>query len=281
MKGESGPWHPPSEVLEKRNGIWMPHSVSAVSYPDEGNALCFQVEAESFWFAHRNDCIGAVMKSFPPSGMVYDVGGGNGFVALELQKRGVDVALVEPGIGAVNAADRGVENVIQATLDGAGLRPGSLPSAAAFDVIEHVEDDVAFLSTIRRMLTPRGRFYCTVPAGQRLWSDEDIYAGHFRRYSTDTLSKALIEAGFRVEFITAIFGWLVPVVALLRVLPFRLRGNKASELGDAGHVKSDHTLPAFMKSAVQCFNARELVRINETQTASWGTSLLCVAGLQE
>lgn len=50
------------------DGIWYPTNSAdeAVSYPTDGNALCFQVEDSSFWFKHRNACITTLVKAFPP-----------------------------------------------------------------------------------------------------------------------------------------------------------------------------------------------------------------------
>ena len=66
------------------DGLWWPRTRSRVDYPDEGNAFCFQVEDHSFWFQHRNACILAVMSRYPPGGTLFDIGGGNGFVARAL-----------------------------------------------------------------------------------------------------------------------------------------------------------------------------------------------------
>jgi SAM-dependent methyltransferase len=270
-------WRPPSTQLECRDGIWSPRAVSAVSYPDEGNEVCFQVEDASYWFAHRNECIMEALRQFPASGMIYDIGGGNGFVALGLQNAGVSVALLEPGSGAVNAKKRGLQNIIHGTLEDAGFAHGSLPAAGAFDVVEHIEDDVGFLSRIRELLQPGGRFYCTVPASQALWSDEDIHAGHFRRYSVRTLEDALRRAGLVVEFVTPFFMWLMPLVFLMRSVPFRIRGNRAAERGGTTAVKNDHILPGFMLPMTRRLHAWELSRLRQARAIPSGTSLLAVA----
>ena len=61
------------------DGVWRPPGNSAVSYPDEGHDSCHGVEDDSFWFAHRNRCIAAMVENFPPPpGLAFaDVGGGN------------------------------------------------------------------------------------------------------------------------------------------------------------------------------------------------------------
>lgn len=270
-------WKPSSDSLQFLNGIWQPSNISSVSYPIAGNEVCFQVEDSSYWFAHRNQCILEVVRQFSPAGTIYDIGGGNGFVALGLQDAGWDVALVEPGQGALNASRRGLNQVVWAALEDTGFKVGSLPAAAAFDVIEHIENDVDFLTTIRSLLQPGGRFYCTVPSVNALWSDEDVHAGHFRRYSRAVLSDTLKKAGLEVEFITPFFVWLTLPVFLLRALPFRLWGGKAEKRGTAAAVQSDHRLPPALATPVCRLHRWELSRLRLRRVLPFGTSLLCVA----
>ncbi|HEX3866389.1 MAG TPA: hypothetical protein VHV78_06525, partial [Gemmatimonadaceae bacterium] len=80
------------------DSIWIGDDSTKLSYPDHGNQMCFQVEDTSFWFRHRNRCIVEMLRRLPPSGTVFDVGGGNGFVTAGLLKAGFDSILVEPGV---------------------------------------------------------------------------------------------------------------------------------------------------------------------------------------
>ena len=268
-------WTPPSQALQLHDGIWHPAQISTVSYPEDGNDACYQIEEGSYWFAHRNECILNVMQQFPPGGEVYDIGGGNGFVSLAMQNAGVDSVVVEPGNGARNAARRGVSRVVQAALEDTGFQPGSLPAAGAFDVVEHIEDDLAFLRAIHRFLRPGGRFYGTVPALQALWSDEDAHAGHFRRHDRRGFATRLQQAGFEVEFVAYFFSWLVLPVFLLRALPFRLRGPAAKPTLDS--VKRDHTLPSLAAGIVSFFHGWELDSLRRRCSPPTGSSLIFCA----
>jgi hypothetical protein len=51
------------------------------------------------------------------------------------------------------------------------------------EVLEEIGDGSRFARKIRRCLVPGGRVYLTVPAGNWVWSDDDVQAGHFRRYT--------------------------------------------------------------------------------------------------
>ena len=270
-------WRPPSDHLRLRDGLWRAESVSPVAYPEAGNEICYQVEDESYWFRHRMDCIRAVVRQFPPAGTLYDIGGGNGYVAAALQAENWNVALVEPGNGARNALRRGVGQVIWATLEDARLYPQSLPAAGAFDVLEHISDDLAFLRRIRASLRPGGRFYCTVPAFPALWSDEDVHAGHSRRYTRQTIIQTLNTAGFTVEFSSYFFAWLTLPVFLLRALPTRLRLGNKTAVRTSETLRADHHLPALLSGLVGHAHEWELARLRARRPLPFGSSLLCVA----
>lgn len=159
--------------------------------------------------------------------MLFDIGGGNGYVAQDIQQVGIPVALVEPGPqGIANAHRRGVQTLICSTLEAAGFQPSSLPAVGLFDVLEHIQDEVGFLHRLFDLMQPGGRIYLTVPAYSWLWSADDDYAGHFRRYTARLLRARLEKAGFRVELATYMF-WMLPLpILLLRALPTRLRLRK-------------------------------------------------------
>ncbi len=171
------------------DGIWYSSNTEDISYPSDGNDACFAIEENSFWFKHRNNCIASVVKSYPPksNGTIFDIGGGNGFVSLGLANSGFNVVLVEPGkFGASNTKKRGLSNVICATTDTAKFNPHSLPAVGLFDVMEHIEDDLNFLKSIKELMKKNARLYVTVPSYSFLWSAEDVFAGHFRRYDLGT-----------------------------------------------------------------------------------------------
>jgi SAM-dependent methyltransferase len=202
------------------DGIWYARDREAISYPEEGNAACFEFEDQSFWFAHRGACLTAVVRRFPPIGALFDVGGGNGFVARTLMDAGFPTVLVEPGeVGARNARRRGLPAVICATLAAAKFTSGTLPAVGLFDVLEHLDNDADFLAEIHRCLVPGGRLYLTVPAFSWLWSDADVDAGHFRRCTLGGWQKRVEMAGFTTVFSSYFFSLLPLPLLALRVLP--------------------------------------------------------------
>lgn len=259
------------------NGIWVARTESAISYPEIGNESCFAIEDSSFWFRHRNDCILHGIRRYPPPGLFFDVGGGNGFVARRIQDEGREVVLVEPGAtGVRNAVLRGIKNVVRSTLQDADFHEKSLPAVGLFDVLEHIEKDVATLADINRLLTANGRLYITVPAFRFLWSQEDKEAGHWRRYTVEELVSKVEATGYRVELATYFFSFLVVPIWLLRVLPSRVglgRKKMKNDIVPTDHIPQNALIRKFLEMSMR----RELARLVAGRPPRFGASCLLVA----
>jgi SAM-dependent methyltransferase len=257
-------------------GYWVTEGSSALSYPEEGNNLYFALEDDSFWFRHRNHVIIAVMRQFAPPGPLFDIGGGNGYVAFGIERAGFPTVLVEPGrAGAENACRRGLRHVICATTEEAGFVPGTMDAVGLFDVLEHIRDDVVFLASLRRLMRSGARIYLTVPAFQLLWSREDEFAGHYRRYTSSALAKVLQAAGFAVEYLTYFF-WFLPLpVLLLRSIPSRFgwRGHPSPQSARREHSASGGLAGWLVERALSC----ELAWLARGRTLPFGGSCLAVA----
>lgn len=271
---ELGPWA--RGLLLSGDGLWRATGcASPVSYPEGGHDVCARLEATSFWFSHRNDCLLRLLRHFPPPGLLFDVGGGNGFVAQALAGHGFPTVLVEPGeTGARNARGRGIATVICAGFEEADFPDRSLPAVGLFDVVEHVRAEQGFLRAVRAKLAPTARLYLTVPAYGWLWSDADDHAGHYRRYTRRGLVRALGAAGFRVEFASYFFSFLVLPVLLGRALPYRV-GRRVEPRPE--REEGEHAPRAGLSgAAIRLLRQWELHRIGVTPLP-FGSSCLVVA----
>ena len=253
---------------------WELPAASGVSFPESGHAALVQIEEDSYWFNHRNNVIAAAVRNFPPNGPIFDIGGGNGYVSLGLARAGFDCVVVEPGpSGAANAAARGFP-VIAAPFQDLIIGDATLSAAGLFDVLEHIEDDAAALANLHRVLKPGGRLYLAVPAHQLLWSDEDVFAGHFRRYSLSDLRRRVEKAGFTVEYGSYFFAALLAPIFLLRALPARLGlGRKPGRDGAA----RDHALPAGIRGIFEASFSRELKNFSAGEESTFGASCFLIA----
>jgi SAM-dependent methyltransferase len=258
--------------------IWVSPKISKVAFPDDGHQECNFVEAESFWFKHRNDSLISVMEKFPPDGAIFDIGAGNGYVAQALKIKGFDAVAVEPGLtGARNAKSKGL-TVICSTLEDAGFFSNSMDAIGLFDVLEHIEDDLQFLSKLKELLKKNGRLYITVPAYKFLWSTEDEITGHFRRYTLNNLKKGLSFLGYKVEYSTYFFSFLPLPIFLLRTIPSKLGWRQE---GNLETTEREHKVNQGLgRSLLEIYLSLELKLIGKQKFIPFGGSCLVVAKKQ-
>lgn len=97
------------------------------------------------------------------------------------------------------------------------------------NVLEHIEDDVSALQSIKKIIKPGGRLAIYVPALPILFSDLDRKVGHFRRYRRKELISKVGGAGFKVEqcFYSDSLG-VIASLALI-VLGFRNKSGLGSK----------------------------------------------------
>lgn len=132
-------------------------------------------------------------------------------------------------------------------------------SIICLNVLEHVEDDLASLRAMRRILSPGGRLILLVPALPALYGTMDKALGHHRRYKRADLVSLLLATGFTVAHVEyfnlgGVPGWwfagrvlrrptipagslklydvLVPLFRLERFLPWRV-GQSLIAIGAA------------------------------------------------
>lgn len=99
---------------------------------------------------------------------------------------------------------------------------------ALLDVVEHVEDDRAFLSEIIATMDPGSLLVVTVPALPILWSSWDEDLGHFRRYTRASMARLATALPIDVLEISYLFPELVPPGLVRKSLRALSKSSKAS-----------------------------------------------------
>jgi SAM-dependent methyltransferase len=92
-------------------------------------------------------------------------------------------------------------------------------AVVAYNVLEHIPDDVAALQAFAGLLRPGGAVVLIVPAFPSAMSRFDLAIGHQRRYRRRSLRAAAEQAGLRVEVLhhvncIGLLGWYIAVKAL-------------------------------------------------------------------
>lgn len=233
-----------TNIIPLGKGLWKTQVSGDVSYTHNGHELIKDKEQNSFWFFHRRQCLERIIENYPVK-KALDIGGGNGQFSKYLQSIGIKTVLLEPGNnGAKNAVDNGVLNVINGTLRDACFKESTIQSAFLLDVLEHIEDDEAFLSEIYRILEPGGKLILTVPALQFLFSDFDLEVGHYRRYTLRELNEKLIKSGFLVDYKTYFFSLLPIPVFIGRFVINRFK--KKDHRKSTGHISKSGMFGRFL-----------------------------------
>lgn len=193
-------------------------------------------EAEhSWWYKGRALAIRATLVRSHVATTVesaLDFGAGFGGMYAELARLSQRVYAFEPDAGArTTAAQQGYVSSYTTAAEALSKQYGLI---GLFDVIEHIEDDTAFLTSLRDALIQGGLLAITVPAFQFLWSEHDVEHQHFRRYNKRSLSKLLLGAGYEILAISYWNTLLFLPAALVRLLG----RSGSSALGFSGFINT-------------------------------------------
>lgn len=192
-----------------------------------------EIEARHWWFAGRRAILAALLSrlKLPSDAAVLEVGSGTG--------GNLDMLSAFGRVRAIEMNDKARE-IARAKTGGrheilAGHCPDNLPIAPAscdliclFDVLEHIEDDVATLATLKRLLKPDGYLVIMVPAHPSLYGPHDVFLHHKRRYRAAELRQKLTGAGFRIERLTYLNMFLFPLAAAARLKDKLTRATQAT-----------------------------------------------------
>jgi len=248
------------------------------SYDPAWFAPLAAVEDRHFWFRARNRVIralaGGLTAGLAPGYWILEVGCGTGSllpVLAEACPGGVVVGADLFGESLTFARRRARCPVVAADIGSLPFRPG-FALIGLFDVLEHLEDDVAVLGSLRRLLAPEGALLLTVPAHPSLWSYFDEAARHRRRYEAGELEQKLARAGYRIEYLTPFMSSIFPLLWLGRRLAPRLGRRSASEL-----VHQELRVTPVLNELLGWMLAPEAAFIARRRRLPVGTSLAAVA----
>src|SRR5207248_2744355 len=192
--------------------------------------ITYEMEGKHWWFVGRRKIIesfvekvcGHIGKRRP---RILDVGCGTGANLQMLANYGVAEGVDISPEALEFCRTRGLSKVKLGPAEALPFEDGAFDLVTGLDVVEHLDDDVAGLREMRRVLRPGGRVLLFVPAFMFLWGVQDDVSHHRRRYTLSSLRRVMTEAGFEVERATyANITFFAPILAgraLMRVTGLR------------------------------------------------------------
>ena len=234
--------------------------------------IMFRVEQSHWWYTGRRKILSEFVEEIcrqvtDRRPKILDVGCGTGANLLMLSKygeaEGVDIS--EDALSFCR--ERGLDKVRLGAGEELPYEDGTFDLVTALDVVEHMDDDLAGLREMRRVLRPGGRALLFVPTFMFLWGLQDDVSNHRRRYRLPELRRVLEQAGFEIERTTyANITFFLPILLVRKLM--RLTGIK-TETENSINVSALNGVLGRVLGAESWF----LKRMN----LPFGVSGLCVA----
>lgn len=225
-----------------------------VGFVSENHERLLPYEDSHWWFQKRNALITwMIKKQGPIQGRYLEIGCGNGCVTKAIADSfpDLEISATEYLMTGIENAKKRMPDAHIFQLDARDLDGSErYDVVGAFDVIEHIDDDVSVIGGIARALNPGGIFVINVPQHEWLWSVADEYACHQRRYSKKALHGTLEAAGLDVIYSTSYVSLLTPVMWLQR------RRSKGTALEDYD-AAAQFDIPAALNWALSAITSFE------------------------
>lgn len=256
-------------MSSKAKGITetLPQEMMQHTYP-----ILYKVEESHWWYIGRRRIIASFVericseiKDHRPR--ILDVGCGTGANLVMLSQFG-DAEGVDISEDALSfCRERGLENVRHGAAEKLPYEDETFDLVTALDVVEHLDDDVAGLKEMRRVLRPGGHLLLFVPTFMFLWGVQDEVSNHRRRYRMPELRRTVEKAGFRVERTTyANITFFMPVLLIRKFM--RLTGIRTE-------TENSINISALNGLFGRVFGAES--RLLHHMNIPFGVSGLCVA----
>ena len=202
------------------------------------------IEDTHWWFRGRREIITTVLRPHVrPPARIIDIGSGGGAVAQALLEFGNVTACDIDVRCAANVARRAGMSFAYGTAEAVPFADGRFDLVTAFDVLEHLDDDVKALREMARVARPAGLIAVTVPAYGWMWGRQDEISHHRRRYTSRSLRQAITDARLIPLRLTAFNTILFPGIAAVRItrrIAQRLAGRERKP--DPAGLRSDFSM---------------------------------------
>lgn len=251
-----------------------------LDYPKDAFEILYKLEDTNFWFVYRNKIIQYLFEKHlgSASNVVLEIGCGTGYVLDGLHKKFPNYKLQgsEIHLEGIKYAQKRLPNIELVQLDATHMPfENEFNAIGAFDVLEHIEEDVSVIQEVHRSLKSGGLFMISVPQHQWMWSINDDIAYHKRRYSRKELQQKLTAEGFEIVSIGSFVFMLFPLMYVSRLF----KQKKVSKITDAIILKemNELKLNPMVNAIFGWFMKVDFILIKMGISLPFGGSLFAVA----
>lgn len=178
----------------------------------------YELEDKHWWHKAKRKRVVSLIQEFSKqkNPKIADIGCGTG-KNVEVFSRIGTAWGVDPSKDAIAfCKKRKLKHLKLGTIEKTGFTDGSLDIVTILDVLEHIDNEDAAITELKRILKKDGMLVLTVPAFTFLWSQWDVVLHHKRRYTTTQISDLLEKHGFQIQTLSYMYPWLVLPAYLVR-----------------------------------------------------------------
>lgn len=245
---------PPPQSNEDLNNTTT-HCITKIAnihFPSEGMDMLYLAENKHFWHIARREFIyqeiSRILARFYPDNSfkhakILDVGAGTGSVTRHFLAQGFcNIALGEiHQQGLEYAKTYGIKDLYCMDLLDVPFID-EFDCIFAFDVLEHIDNDVTALQNMKNMLKNNEKSFValSVPAHKWLWNSHDVNVNHKRRYTKPDITHLMMECGFEIVHARYFFVSITPLLFARAILHNATYPNDSTQNNTILHNKNSN-----------------------------------------
>jgi SAM-dependent methyltransferase len=231
----------------------------------------------------RQSCVNDTTVSWKP-GSFLEVGAGIGIMTTLFLERGFSGCCQDISPESRNYLNTNLQafgNKIHVIDNFSSLSVETFDYLLAFEVLEHIENDLEALTEWSKFLKPKGKIIISVPAHQNKFSKADEYVGHVRRYEKKDLLKLLENTDYQnIEIVN--YGF--PLTGISRIIGNRIMAEGESfdnTTVEERNLKSSYSRPTNVSRYLSFVNEDLFIPFKYIQRwfyyLDWGDGLIAIA----
>lgn len=239
----------------------------------------YDLERKHWWFVAREKIITNYIKKLIQEKTlvgqelkILNVGCGPGRSSQYLSAFGNVVSVEYDKYCCEFASEKTGLEIINGSITELPFENQSFDLVCAFDVIEHVENDLLAVTEMKRVTKKDGIIFITVPTFMSLWSHHDVINHHFRRYKLPEIETLFNAEKDGNKIYTSYFNFFLflPIYLVRKLSNLLKSGDKRSGSGS----DFEAFKPGILNNILYRLMSFESKFLNKNIKLPFGVSLL-------